>query len=372
MPPRVTRQALAPFHVVDEQKQFEERKQMALANCTRQECFDQGYLTVKDLDDEELVAGRCRDQSGYIPRNSKKTELIPKEKYDDMVAEHEARFKQKLRQNLDDMVDIMVDIAKDETAEPRDRFEAAKYIFERTAGRTPETVNVTVRAAPWEALFGDISGVAAITRAEHKAAQRGIIDVEYTEEEADGAKSPGMGEEDAGDQATMAPVAQGAPPSDDIGSASDQSDEDLVEDVRQDQPIPPDGEVTDADLEDVCQDRHKVYDNGIELPADGKGQVTGQEPDHGAEHMGAPAERPLVTDANPELNYGRRGDEARSYADQARAAQKLMAQRKEAREARNLAKKKRKIARAMGADAIKTEITGAELAPDGTLRFGEE
>ena len=71
----------------------------------------------------------------------------------------------------------------------------------------------------------------------------------------------------------------------------------------------------------------------------------------------------------PELNYGRRADEKRSYAQQAQDAQSLARRRKEAKQKIQNATKQRKIARAVGADAIKDEITGVDLGEDGKIRF---
>ena len=129
---------LKPFGGVYGQEAWKKHREHAIRTRSRQYCFDHGFITAKDLDDEELVAGKCRDGNGRIPKTNGKTETIPRELYDEMVAEHELRYKQKLRANLDSMLDIMVDIAQDDTVEPRDRFEAAKYLFERTAGKTPD------------------------------------------------------------------------------------------------------------------------------------------------------------------------------------------------------------------------------------------
>lgn len=175
---------------------FQKAGQQALVrdigNMTRQEAFNKGYLTVSDLDDEELRAGKCRDKSGKIPKTPNKTEPIPRDIYDELVVEHEARFNQRLREQLDDMINIMVDVAKDPTNEPRDRMEAAKYIFERVAGKTPERVAVTVQKAPWEEM---LSGIAKITREQSHQIREGVIDAEVVDvHEANLAGQPGAAE----------------------------------------------------------------------------------------------------------------------------------------------------------------------------------
>jgi hypothetical protein len=317
------RRELKPFGGVNGQVAWEKAKLEALLTESRQYCFDHGFLTSKDLDDEELVAGRCRDRNGRIPKVHGKTELIPRHLYDEMVAEHELRYKQKLRERLDQMLDIMTDIAEDDTVEPRDRFEAAKYIFERTAGKTPENVTVSVKLAPWEELLNQVTGIAPMTRSEHLRLQAGIVDAEVVEDgEEKEQEAPPYGEErDTGADAT---VRQSAP--------------DAV----------PAGEPTDASTGYMSAAEEYWTEGDIPKPGD-------------------PPKEPYQDE--PELNYGRRADEKRSYSEQARDAQSLAKRRKEAKEKIRNATKQRKIARALGADAIKDEITGVELSEDGKLKF---
>jgi len=292
-PIKTERQVLRPFGGMAGQARLEDVKRKALLTLPRQECFERGFITVKDLDDEELVAGRCRDNQGRIPKTKGKTEYIPRHLYDEMVQEHEIRYKQKLRENLDTMLGVMVEIANDDTVEPRDRFEAAKYIFERTAGKTPETVTVNVKHAPWEELLAQVSGIAPMTREEHRQLQVGIVDAELVEIE-----------------------------------------EDEVED-----------------------DEYMGYGD-IPMRGDKQTDVTDSQ-----------SEEPYQEE--PERNYGRRADEKRSYKEQVHDAQDLQKRRKEARARIQNAKKQRKIDRALGADAIKSEITGITMDEDGKVKFVE-
>jgi hypothetical protein len=165
-----------------------------LARLSRQEAFDRGFLSVEDLDDEELRAGRCRDETGNIPRVAGKTNTIPRDQYDEMVAEHEKRFNQRLRERLDTMIDVICNVATDDTVEPRDRLEAAKYIFERVAGKTPERVQVNVSKAPWEDMLG---GIAKITREQSHALRQGVIDAEVVTQDIHADDADGMGSLDA-------------------------------------------------------------------------------------------------------------------------------------------------------------------------------
>lgn len=355
--PVTTKKMLQPFGGINAAASRQQLKEKALLTMTRQECFDLGYLTVKDLDDEELRYGRCRDRNGKIPTTNGKTELIPKEQYDAMVMEHELRFKQKLRQNLDDMLDVMVDVAKDDTVEPRDRFEAAKYLFERVAGRTPETVNVNVKTAPWEDLLNQVTGIAAMTRAEHRQMDNaGIVEADWYDE------------------------------------TSDRPDEAELPEHNQDQPQRPIWSQEAAEPADV--ERDKVVDVDGQEHTEAKQAVRGyvdnghpSEEMHrlmappseqaGAEGLPGPDQRPPGYVANNDKQvpytdadtYGHRKAQSKDYAQQTRDAADLARRRKEARDARNDAKKHRKIARAMGADAIKDEITGATINDDGQVQF---
>jgi hypothetical protein len=311
------RKELKPFGGINGQVAWEKAKDEALRTESRQYCFDHGFITSKDLDDEELVAGRCRDRNGRIPKTNGKTELIPRHLYDEMVAEHEMRYKQKLRERLDQMLDIMTDIAEDDTVEPRDRFEAAKYIFERTAGKTPENVTVSVKLAPWEELLNQVTGIAPMTRSEHLRLQAGIVDAEVVE----------YGEEED--------TQEEAPYGEERGESSDPYIRDAATRV-------PTGEPADASTGAMNEDYWT------------EGDIRHTEEPHQSE---------------PERNYGRRADEKRSYAQQAQDAQSLAKRRKEAKDKIRNATKQRKIARALGADAIKDEITGVELSEDGKLKF---
>jgi hypothetical protein len=314
-------------------------KEEALRKLTRQECFDRGYITVKDLDDEELRYGKCRDRNGIIPKNGKKTELIPSDRYDEMVAEHELRFNQKMRQNLDDMLEIMTDIAKDDTVEPRDRLEAAKYLFERVAGKTPERVNVTVTAKPWEELLGQVTGIAPMSRAEHRALNgAGIVDAEIVDLPED---------EDANT----------IPPQDVPGQDTAEQDVVQVHKPRPGEPYTQPQQATFVGEEPV---HGEPYFERVNVPVG---------PDH-AHRVDNDKPPRLVDDPQDHsLDYGRRADQKRTYADQVREAEELAKRRTEHRQRIQNAKKQRKIARATGADAIKDEITGATLSEDGTLHF---
>ena len=153
-------------------------------NMTRQQAFNAGYIPVTELDDEELRVGRCRAANGKIPRVGSRTEVLSKQLYDNMIQEHFKRSNEKLRSQLDVALATMVDIMQDDTCEPKDRMEAAKYLYERVAGKTPERVQVAVTRQPWEEVLG---GIAHISQAESQAIRSGqpIVDAEVVDAEED-------------------------------------------------------------------------------------------------------------------------------------------------------------------------------------------
>lgn len=146
---------------------------------TRQQLFDNGIIGVADLDDEELRAGRCRDNLGRIPKVTKTMENIPRDLYEAMVLEHQTRTQDRFRQAMDYAVDTIVEVMLDPANEPRDRLDAAKYVKEQVMGKTPDRVQVAVAKAPWEEMLGDF---AAVSRKRHQMLEQGVIEGEVVEE----------------------------------------------------------------------------------------------------------------------------------------------------------------------------------------------
>lgn len=313
------------------------------ANMTRQEMFDHGFLTVADLDDEELRYGRCRDRAGRIPRVNNKTQLIPRDLFDEMVLEHERRTDQKLRQQLDVMLDVMIDVATDDTVEPRDRLEAAKYLFERVAGKTPERVNVTVQKAPWEELMG---GIAHMTREESRRRREGVLDAEVVED-VSGTTQASENEE---------------------GSGQGQSGS-TVQDAGT-------GEVVDERQTTDWTHPNSEFNGGNGLGE--QSGAFGDEPNlalrhHEIAHPAFAPTEPTPSHDNPANSSvtmlphetGAPDDIAKLVQAQAELAER----RKDARKRIQDAKKRRKIARATGADAWGGKSIDFEVESDGQVVF---
>lgn len=152
---------------------------------TRNDMLRLGFLKPEDLDDEEIAYGCAReyDEDPNVPlykhiarrqrrggnkrrtnalsstQTSNQAQQLPLEIYTAIQQEHTRRANQYLRANVNEALNVITDIMGDETCEPRDRMDAAKYIIERVHGKTPEKVNVTVEKAPWEEVFTDLATV---------------------------------------------------------------------------------------------------------------------------------------------------------------------------------------------------------------------
>lgn len=168
-----------------------DRLKQEARNMTRQQLFDNGFLTVHDMDDEELRCGRMRDPNGRIPRVTKTMDNVPRDLYDAMVLEHQQRTQEKYRQSMDAALGTIMEIMLDDTCEPRDRLEAAKHVKEQVMGKTPDRVQVQVAKAPWEEMFVDF---ATTSRERHARLEQGVIDAEVVDEQAMSSDQPGNGQ----------------------------------------------------------------------------------------------------------------------------------------------------------------------------------
>lgn len=320
------RSELADLNYKIEKQQRNQRKYPE--GMTRQQAFIAGYISVQDLDDEELRVGRCRAANGKIPRLGAKTEMLPRALYEEMCSEHLQRSNSKLRSQLDIALATMVDIMQDDTAEPKDRMDAAKYLYERVAGKTPDRVQVQVSKAPWEDVMG---GIAQISRAESRAMRslEPAIDAEVVEQEQDSSDrfQPFVARNPNGYAPTTAEAAFEPPSEPDAGAETA---------TRPDEPID-DG----APLGDPRIKRNETVP-GHEQP------------------QNTSATAPLVTSA------GHTNSEI--LRDDVEAAKELAARRKAARKKIQDAKKRRAIARATGQDA-KSRTTIQLTQSDNKIQF---
>jgi hypothetical protein len=99
-----------------------------------------GWLPISSLDDKKLADSYPRTLRAMLNENS----LDPKMRraYDSMVSELYARADERLRAGLLESVDTMVEIMQDYSNDPALRYRAAKDLFERFRGKTPEVVEL--------------------------------------------------------------------------------------------------------------------------------------------------------------------------------------------------------------------------------------
>jgi len=176
-PERPLTRTVVPKPFFTEQARAENLRERA-RNMTRQDMFNNGMLTVGDMDDEELRCGRMRGPDGKIPRASKSAKDIPRDLYDAMVQEHLQRTQERYRENMDLALDTIIEIMTDPANEPKDRLEAAKHIKEQVMGKPVDRVAIKVDKAPWEDIMAEVGRT---TRAQHQRLQEGIVDAEVVE-----------------------------------------------------------------------------------------------------------------------------------------------------------------------------------------------
>ena len=112
-------------------------------------------IRVEDLDDEELIRGQVRDADGHFRHGPLRQ--IPREFHDELMRRILDRGLEKLRSSYLSAIDVIVDgIVEDRTVDIRLRYDAAKYVIERLAGRTPERVEVGVEMKKWETVMTKI------------------------------------------------------------------------------------------------------------------------------------------------------------------------------------------------------------------------
>jgi hypothetical protein len=116
--------------------------------------FLDGELTVEDMDDEELAKGRFRDKNGGF--SGRPPAIVPKEFHDACVRRLLQRAEEMTREHFLTAVETFADIASSPAYEPKDRLKAAAYIWERTAGKVPDKVEIKAKLAKWEQ---DIEGI---------------------------------------------------------------------------------------------------------------------------------------------------------------------------------------------------------------------
>ena len=161
------------------------------ATLTRWEQLEIGYISVDDLDDEELRRGQCRRADGDFPQRTKQ---IPRQIYDKMVNRLFERAQEMFRQNLFTAVETLGTIVEGDAYEPADRIKAANIIIDRVLGKSVEKVDLTVEQKPYERILKGVnfseSREEARLRRENATTAEGLDEDDWIEGEIDETWTP--------------------------------------------------------------------------------------------------------------------------------------------------------------------------------------
>lgn len=130
----------------------ESARRRAAGEKTRHQKLLDGELTVRDLDDDELSKGRCRDLGGGF---AGRAPHMPAHLQQQMNRELLKRGNDRFSQSFLKLIDVLVTIAQDPEEKAADRIKAATQGIERIAGKVPDKVQINSDGT-WEATFEGI------------------------------------------------------------------------------------------------------------------------------------------------------------------------------------------------------------------------
>lgn len=113
-----------------------------------------GELTVHDLDDEEISAGRCKDKNGGFA--GRPPASFPRQIHDAMRMEFQTRMQQKFESDVDFAREVLRDVASSRHSAAQARVAAAGMLIERGLGKVADKVHTTLEIKPFEE---DIEGL---------------------------------------------------------------------------------------------------------------------------------------------------------------------------------------------------------------------
>lgn len=113
----------------------------------------EGDIDVADLDDEELMRGEFRDQSGSLRSSNK---LIPKTMHQELMRRILHRGTERIRSDFFSAIDVVTAIMRDETVDPAVRLRAANTIIDRVAGKVADKIDLTVDVRRYEHVITEI------------------------------------------------------------------------------------------------------------------------------------------------------------------------------------------------------------------------
>lgn len=107
-----------------------------------------GELTVDDLDDEEIMNGKCKDKDGHFRGRPPKT--FPRALHDALHKEYQKRMQEKLNDYGELAISTLADVASSRMAAAPARVRAAEVLLERTMGKVPDKIFSEVSIKPFE------------------------------------------------------------------------------------------------------------------------------------------------------------------------------------------------------------------------------
>lgn len=147
--------------------------------------FMAGFITVAELDDDEILGAFVRNDDGRPISNQKLGERFQQA----MVKELMGRMQRFMQMKLPNMLKVLADMAESDFVEPADRYKCATWLAERVIGKVPDVVFHGSTDQPYERMLSLASG----SRDEHRkriASQRvdetpDIVDATVVDDEAD-------------------------------------------------------------------------------------------------------------------------------------------------------------------------------------------
>jgi hypothetical protein len=114
-------------------------------------------LKMADLENDELMYGVPKCDDGYFSvKAAWQAHNLPRAAMKRIQKEIYTRAEKKMQGALLGAIDTITDLATAPYAEDKIRFEAAKYVYERLAGKTPDVV-VHSQDKPWEVVYDRIA-----------------------------------------------------------------------------------------------------------------------------------------------------------------------------------------------------------------------
>ena len=175
-----------------------QERQDRIDKLDRVQKFMQGFLSVEELDDDEITGSFVRTSEG-VPIKS----IVLGKKFEQLIGkELHVRLNRYLTSKTPRALEVMYQIMDSEMVEPADRINAAKFIIERTMGKTPDVViSHKTEEKPYESILESIESG---SRADHRksvASTRLQIEGSYdAESEEDYAEEVDLSEVDDGGQ----------------------------------------------------------------------------------------------------------------------------------------------------------------------------